>query len=75
MGQKIKVNFIKLERKLKHPSGNRPEIIKSNEDESIAVTLNVIDSPLDEERVWELTMKMQMNMLKQQIMMKALKYQ
>ncbi|AQR94682.1 hypothetical protein [Clostridium saccharoperbutylacetonicum] len=65
MGQKIKVNFIKLERKLKYPSGNRLEIIKSNEDESIAVTLNVIDSPLDEERVWELTMKMQMNMLKQ----------
>lgn len=39
MGQRIKVNIIKLERKLKYPSGNRPEIIKSNEDESIKVSV------------------------------------
>lgn len=41
-------------RKFKYPSENRPEIIKSNEDGSIAITLNLIDSPLDEERVEEL---------------------
>ena len=41
-------------RKLKYPSESRPEIIKSNEDGSITVTLNIIDSPLDEERVKEL---------------------
>ncbi|OOM82374.1 hypothetical protein CLPUN_02520 [Clostridium puniceum] len=41
-------------RKIKYPSGSRPEIIKSNEDGSIAITLNIIDSPLDEERVEEL---------------------
>ena len=38
-------------RKLKYPSENRPEIIKCNEDGSIAVTLKVIDSALDEEHV------------------------
>lgn len=41
-------------RKFKYPSENRPEIIKSNEEGSIAITLNYIDSPLDEERVSEL---------------------
>ncbi len=41
-------------RKLKYPSESRPEIIKSNEDSSIAITLNIIDNPLDEERVEEL---------------------
>jgi hypothetical protein len=41
-------------RKLKYPSESRPEIIKSNEDGSITITLNIIDSPLDEERVVEL---------------------
>lgn len=41
-------------RKFKYPSENRPEIIKCNEDGSIAITLNIIDSPLDEERVEEL---------------------
>lgn len=41
-------------RKFKYPAENRPEIIKSNEDGSIAITLNLIDSPLDEERVEEL---------------------
>lgn len=38
-------------RKFKYPSENRPEIIKCNEDGSIAITLNIIDSPLDEEHV------------------------
>lgn len=42
-------------RKLKYPSENRPEIIKSSEDGSTAITLNIIDSPLDEEHVKELT--------------------
>ncbi|BCZ45487.1 hypothetical protein psyc5s11_15540 [Clostridium gelidum] len=41
-------------RKFKYPSESRPEIIKSNENGSIAITLNIIDSPLDEERVEEL---------------------
>ena len=41
-------------RKLKYPSESRPEIIKSNEDGSIAVTFKIIDSPLDEEHVEEL---------------------
>lgn len=41
-------------RKFKYPSENRPEIIRCNEDGSIAVTLKVIDSPLDEEHVEEL---------------------
>ena len=47
-------------RKLKYPSESRPEIIKSNEDGSIAITLNIIDSPLDEERVEELKDGMKM---------------
>ena len=47
-------------RKIKYPSGSRPEIIKSNEDGSIAITLNIIDSPLDEERVEELKDGMKM---------------
>jgi hypothetical protein len=47
-------------RKLKYPSESRPEIIKSNEDGSIAITLNIIDSPLDEERVGELKDGMKM---------------
>jgi len=41
-------------RKFKYPSENRPEIIKCNEDGSITFTLNLIDNPLDEERVEEL---------------------
>jgi hypothetical protein len=41
-------------RKLKYPSESRPQIIKCNEEGSIAITLNIIDSPLDEERVKEL---------------------
>ena len=47
-------------RKFKYPSESRPEIIKSNEDGSIAITLNIIDSPLDEERVEELKDGMKM---------------
>lgn len=47
-------------RKLKYPSESRPEIIRSNEEGSIAVTLNIIDSPLDEERVEELKDGMKM---------------
>ena len=47
-------------RKFKYPSENRPEIIKCNEDGSIAITLNIIDSPLDEERVEELKDGMKM---------------
>ncbi|MBE6091124.1 hypothetical protein [Clostridium beijerinckii] len=38
-------------RKFKYPSENRPEVIKCNEDGSIAVTFKIIDSPLDEEYV------------------------
>ncbi|WML33894.1 hypothetical protein [Clostridium sp. OS1-26] len=41
-------------RKFKYPSESRPEIIKSNEEGSTAITLNIIDSPLDEESVEEL---------------------
>lgn len=41
-------------RKFKYPSESRPEIIKSNENGNIAITLNIIDSPLDEEHVEEL---------------------
>ena len=41
-------------RKFKYPSESRPEIIKSNDEGNIAITLNIIDSPLDEERVEEL---------------------
>ncbi|MBN1051965.1 hypothetical protein DV092_07805 [Clostridium botulinum] len=40
-------------RKLKYPSESRPEIIKSNDDGSICITLNVINSKLDEEHVEE----------------------
>lgn len=47
-------------RKLKYPSENRPGIIKCNEDGSITFTLNVIDNPLDEERVGELKDGMKM---------------
>lgn len=47
-------------RKFKYPSESRPEIIKCNEDGSITFTLNVIDSPLDEERVGELKDGMKM---------------
>ncbi|WP_297428341.1 hypothetical protein, partial [Clostridium sp.] len=47
-------------RKFKYPSESRPEIIKCNEDGSIAITLNIIDSPLDEERVEELKDGMKM---------------
>lgn len=48
-------------RKIKYPSENRPEIIKCNEDGSITVTLNIIDSPLSEDNVCEL--KDGMNMI------------
>ncbi len=41
-------------RKLKYPSESRPEIIKCNEDGSIAITLNFIDSPLDDDHIEEL---------------------
>lgn len=41
-------------RKFKYPSESRPEIIKSNEEGSIAITLNIIESPLYEEDVCEL---------------------
>lgn len=41
-------------RKLKYPSEGRPEIIKCNEDGSITFTLNIIDSPLTEDKVCEL---------------------
>ncbi|WP_252234933.1 hypothetical protein [Clostridium sp. ZS1] len=47
-------------RKLKYPSESRPEIIKCNEDGSIAITLNIIDSPLDENSVEELKNGMKM---------------
>lgn len=50
-------------RKIKYPSESRPEIIKCNEDGSTAITLNIIDSPLDEERVEELKDGMR-NMIK-----------
>lgn len=47
-------------RKLKYPSENRPEIIKSNEDGTTSITLNIIDSPLIEEKVSELKDGMKM---------------
>ncbi|AOR25101.1 hypothetical protein [Clostridium taeniosporum] len=47
-------------RKLKYPSENRPEIIKCNEKGNICITLNIIDSPLDEEHVEELKNGMKM---------------
>lgn len=40
-------------RKLKYPSESRPEIIKSNDDGSMCITLNIINSKLDEEHVEE----------------------
>lgn len=47
-------------RKFKYPSENRPEIIKCNEDGSIAVTFKLVDSPLTEKYIDQLkdTMKM-----------------
>ena len=42
-------------RKIKYMSENRPEIIKSNEDGSTAITLNIINSPLTDEKIEELT--------------------
>lgn len=47
-------------RKLKYPSENRPAIIKCNDDGSITFTLNVIDSPLSEDKVSELKDGMKM---------------
>ena len=41
-------------RKIKYPSGDRPDIIKSNFDGDIAITLKNIDSPLYEDNVEEL---------------------
>lgn len=41
-------------RKFKYPSENRPEIIKCNETGGIAITFNIIDSPLNDEYVEEL---------------------
>ena len=41
-------------RKFKYPSENRPDIIKCNEDGSIAITFKFIDSPLNEEYVEKL---------------------
>jgi hypothetical protein len=41
-------------RKLKYQSESRPEIIKCNEKGNICITLNIIESPLDEERVEKL---------------------
>ena len=38
-------------RKFKYPSENRPEIIKCNNDGSIAIAFKLIDSPLNEEYV------------------------
>ncbi|AGX41826.1 hypothetical protein [Clostridium saccharobutylicum] len=40
-------------RKFKYPSENRPEIIKCNENGSIAITLNITDNLLDEAHVEE----------------------
>lgn len=47
-------------RESKFPSGSRPEIIKSNDDGSVVITLKVIDSSLDEEHVEELKNEMRM---------------
>ena len=41
-------------RKFKYPSESRPDIIKCNENGSIAVTFKLIDSPLSEEYVEQL---------------------
>ncbi|AQS08743.1 hypothetical protein CLOBY_08530 [Clostridium saccharobutylicum] len=41
-------------RKFKYPSENRPEIIKSNEDGDIAITLKLIDDPLKENNIKKL---------------------
>lgn len=43
------------QREIKYPSGQRPQIIKSDETGSINITLSRIDSDLDEDRVKELT--------------------
>ncbi|GAA0078123.1 hypothetical protein UT300005_25010 [Clostridium sp. CTA-5] len=52
-------------RKFKYPSESRPEIIKCNDDGSIAITLKIIDSPLTEEYVENLkdTMKLMIERL------------
>lgn len=52
-------------KKLKYPSENRPDIIKSNENGSIAVTFKLIDSYLTDEQIEELkdTMKIINNRL------------
>lgn len=42
-------------REIKYPSGQRPQIIKTDETGSINITLNRIDSDLKEEQVQELT--------------------
>lgn len=41
-------------RQFKYPSEDRPNIIKCNDDGSIAITLKVIDSPLEDEYIEEL---------------------
>jgi hypothetical protein len=41
-------------RKLKYPSENRPDIIKCNEKGNTCITLKIINSPLDEEKVAKL---------------------
>ncbi|WP_238918012.1 hypothetical protein [Clostridium sp. YIM B02555] len=47
-------------KKLKYPSENRPDIIKSNENGSIAVTFKLIDSYLTDEQIEELKDAMKM---------------
>lgn len=41
-------------RKMKYPSENRPDIIKCNEKGNTCITLKIINSPLDEEKVAKL---------------------
>lgn len=41
-------------RKIKYASENRPEIIMSNEEGTTAITLNIIDSPLNDDGILEL---------------------
>ncbi|MDI9208233.1 hypothetical protein MT361_06660 [Clostridium butyricum] len=48
------------DRKFKYPSESRPEVIKCNDDGSICITLNIIDSPLSEDKVEELKNGMKM---------------
>ncbi|OOM13965.1 hypothetical protein [Clostridium saccharobutylicum] len=43
---------------VKYSLESRPEIIKSNDDGSVVITLKIIDSPLDEEHVEELKNEM-----------------